>query len=109
MAENRSSYFGQDRTLGDENKENLQLQPPSSLPAKPAAVSSPSEEASVKYEEVKGSMLCGLCQGLLASSLVLSCGHIFCGHCLYEHLNNKPACPTCQVCVCMCVCACMCL
>lgn len=27
----------------------------------------------------------------------MSCGHIFCGDCLFGFLNTKPSCPTCQV------------
>eukprot|EP00955_Chlamydomonas_euryale_P074404 362018-Chlamydomonas_euryale.AAC.11 len=40
---------------------------------------------------------CGLCGRVVASSLVLACGHAFCGACLFEHVNEKPSCPTCQV------------
>ena len=39
----------------------------------------------------------GVCNSLVASSLVLSCGHTFCGSCIFELLNDKPACPTCAV------------
>lgn len=40
---------------------------------------------------------CGICKHLVASSLVLSCGHMFCGSCLYTHVSEKPLCPSCKV------------
>jgi hypothetical protein len=39
---------------------------------------------SVSLQQVKKHVTCGICSGYLASSLVLSCGHIFCGSCLFE-------------------------
>lgn len=60
------------------------------------AAAAPAQQA-VTLEEVRKNLTCGICSSLLASSLVLSCGHIFCGQCLFDYLNTKPSCPTCQV------------
>lgn len=40
---------------------------------------------------------CGLCHGPVASSLLLSCSHLFCGDCISKHLSEKPSCPTCNM------------
>lgn len=42
-------------------------------------------------------LTCGICKSLVASSLVLSCGHMFCGACLFDFVNERCSCPTCQV------------
>ena len=42
-------------------------------------------------------LTCGLCSKLVAAPLVVSCGHMFCGACLCDYLNNDPMCPTCQM------------
>ncbi|GIL71650.1 hypothetical protein Vretifemale_2174 [Volvox reticuliferus] len=51
----------------------------------------------VTLKDVKQHVTCALCNNLIASSLVLSCGHQYCGSCLFEWLGNKPSCPNCQV------------
>ncbi|KAG2430385.1 hypothetical protein HYH02_013747 [Chlamydomonas schloesseri] len=51
----------------------------------------------IKLEAVKSHVTCALCANLIASSLVLSCGHQYCGSCLFDWLGNKPCCPSCQV------------
>ncbi|KAG1659174.1 hypothetical protein FOA52_007555 [Chlamydomonas sp. UWO 241] len=65
------------------------------LPNAQAAVSAP--EAAPASDAMHRHLNCGLCTQLIASSLVLSCGHAYCGACLFEHVNEKPSCPTCQV------------
>ena len=59
--------------------------------------SSLQDSASLDNDEIKKHLTCGVCTGLLASSLVLGCGHSFCGTCLFDLLNDKPSCPTCAV------------
>ncbi|GIL50596.1 hypothetical protein Vafri_6735 [Volvox africanus] len=51
----------------------------------------------VSLKDVKQHVTCALCSNLIASSLVLSCGHQYCGSCLFDWLGNKPSCPNCQV------------
>ncbi|GLC56360.1 hypothetical protein PLESTB_001096300 [Pleodorina starrii] len=51
----------------------------------------------VTLKDVKQHVTCALCNNLIASSLVLSCGHQYCGSCLFDWLGNKPSCPNCQV------------
>ncbi len=51
----------------------------------------------VALRDVKQHVTCALCNNLIASSLVLSCGHQYCGSCLFDWLGNKPSCPNCQV------------
>ncbi|GFR51185.1 hypothetical protein Agub_g13462 [Astrephomene gubernaculifera] len=52
---------------------------------------------SIALKDVKQHVTCALCNNLIASSLVLSCGHQYCGSCLFDWLGNKPSCPNCQV------------
>jgi hypothetical protein len=47
---------------------------------------------------LKPLVTCSLCSNYMASCLVLTCSHQFCGNCLFEHLTAKAACPSCQVC-----------
>jgi hypothetical protein len=52
----------------------------------------------VPVEELAGHVSCGLCSGPVASSLLLSCSHLFCGDCVFRHLSQeKPCCPTCNM------------
>jgi hypothetical protein len=52
----------------------------------------------VAVEELAGHVSCGLCSGPVASSLLLSCSHLFCGDCVFRHLSQeKPCCPTCNM------------
>lgn len=51
----------------------------------------------IPLESVADHVLCGICSGPVASSLVLSCSHLFCGDCLSRHLAVAPSCPTCNM------------
>lgn len=51
----------------------------------------------VSLNDVRRHVSCAICNNLIASSLVLSCGHQYCGSCLFDWLSNKPSCPNCQV------------
>ncbi|EFJ45163.1 hypothetical protein VOLCADRAFT_106116 [Volvox carteri f. nagariensis] len=53
--------------------------------------------SAIMLKDVKQHVTCALCNNLIASSLVLSCGHQYCGSCLFDWLGNKPSCPNCQV------------
>lgn len=56
------------------------------------------DASAVRLADMRRSLTCGVCANLLASSLVLSCGHAFCGACIFNNaLNNKTACPTCKM------------
>ncbi|KAF8069407.1 ETN8 [Scenedesmus sp. PABB004] len=66
--------------------------PASSGPCSPAGGG-----RSVPVEALAEALSCGLCSGPVASSLVLSCSHIFCGACLATFLQTRPACPTCSM------------
>ncbi|PNH12170.1 E3 ubiquitin-protein ligase [Tetrabaena socialis] len=58
----------------------------------------PDEAApSVSLSLVKQSVTCAICSDLICSTLVLSCGHQYCGSCLFDWLGNRPSCPSCQV------------
>ena len=46
---------------------------------------------------IRDHLNCGLCSQLVAAPLVVSCGHMFCGQCLFEHLTKDPMCPTCSM------------
>lgn len=52
-------------------------------------------------EQLRIQLTCSICNGWKANSLVLCCGHTFCGGCLYHtlasHAQVKPKCPTCQI------------
>lgn len=75
--------------LHQANKENAR-DVAESVCCKPSRVDSlasmPSQggHGSVSLADVRKHITCGVCSGMLASSLVLSCGHIFCGGCLFE-------------------------
>ncbi|KAI8465415.1 MAG: hypothetical protein J3K34DRAFT_525408 [Monoraphidium minutum] len=51
----------------------------------------------VCVDDLTPHLRCGLCREPVAGSLVLSCGHLFCGQCLCDHLTSTPACPACQM------------
>ncbi|KAL6748535.1 hypothetical protein V8C86DRAFT_2875639 [Haematococcus lacustris] len=58
----------------------------------------PATAAVVDLDTVSKYIHCSLCNGLVASSLVMpSCSHVFCGECCAQALVKKPCCPSCQV------------
>lgn len=67
-----------------------------SAPGARSGRSSPSSPR-VCVEDLTPHLRCGLCREPVAGSLVLSCGHLFCGACLCDHLTRTPACPACQM------------
>lgn len=75
---------------------------PAAIPlgGKENAASQPSQQqqqgAGVALCDIRKPASCNLCHGLIASSLVLSCGHQYCGSCLFDWLGTKPSCPNCQ-------------
>lgn len=90
--------------LNDTNSKDVASRPaPEAVAVKEAAALEPQSTAAspsggvVKLEAVKSHVTCALCTNLIASSLVLSCGHQYCGSCLFDWLGNKPCCPSCQV------------
>jgi hypothetical protein len=63
-----------------------------------SALSSPASDAArVSVDDLTPHLRCGLCREHVAGSLVLSCGHLFCGSCLSDHLIASPSCPACQM------------
>lgn len=62
-----------------------------------AAGSSRSPSPTIPVELVAENVACGLCSGPVASSLLLTCTHLFCGDCICKHLQQKAECPTCHM------------
>lgn len=58
---------------------------------------SPRSPRCILVEDVLEHLSCGLCRGPVASSLILSCSHLFCGDCLWQHLQKRQSCPTCSM------------
>ncbi|KAG2422587.1 hypothetical protein HXX76_015915 [Chlamydomonas incerta] len=90
--------------LNDTNGKDVASRPAhAALAVKEAATLEPQSVAAspsggtIRLESVKTHVTCALCTNLIASSLVLSCGHQYCGSCLFDWLGNKPCCPSCQV------------
>jgi hypothetical protein len=72
--------------------------PPSSSAGTGSSLSSPSSDSNrISIDELTPHLRCGLCREHVAGSLVLSCGHLFCGQCLADHLIGSPSCPACQM------------
>jgi hypothetical protein len=63
----------------------------------PSSSSAKASDAMLVHESIKEQLKCALCTKLIAAPLVVSCGHMFCGQCLFEYLNKEPMCPTCQM------------
>eukprot|EP00878_Enallax_costatus_P010330 GHUV01010782.1.p1 GENE.GHUV01010782.1~~GHUV01010782.1.p1 ORF type:complete len:359 (+),score=86.57 GHUV01010782.1:130-1077(+) len=59
--------------------------------------SSSSSAQPVAVEAIADHVSCGLCGGPVASSLLLSCSHLFCGSCLFTKLQQRASCPTCNM------------
>lgn len=58
---------------------------------------SSSSSHSVPVDTIADHVSCGLCEGPVAGSLLLSCSHLFCGACLFTKLQQKACCPTCNM------------
>jgi len=55
-----------------------------------------SNESALLIQQLKSTLDCSICLGLLCIPHSLSCGHSFCFHCLYEWMQENNHCPSCR-------------